>query len=755
MTRVLSFLFVLFWPHFLVAQTVTVRSGEHGDFTRLVLTIPDINGWSLVSDSETSLVALTFTDGPLDFDTSAVFNRINKNRVAGFSVSENGKQLTVSLACACGAEAFVLGDSMLVVDILPQKEAISMGASALSDKKEVGLSPLFSDFSEVRLGSKAGIGPIRETDSSLSLLPHGIYTKSEADAEVADGSDGPLSPQDVGDRLAANLAVVATQGLLDPAFLRPTDNPPQRIAAPDLVNPAVPIMTSADLARQLATGLSGLDHRNLQSGQISVGGENCVPDSDLAIHSWAKADADPSEILAARRGEVFGEFDRISPAALKTYAQTLIYYGFGAEARMVMSLHSESTNAVLISLSYLVDAEEDPEKAFEWQSNCEGLASLWSVLSDVSGPKPLAVNEAALLRAFESLPKHLRSHLGSNLASNLSRAGHERNAAEVLRRLERMEGQQTDSIALGKAMLALKDGDHDEAGHLLRDLSVEGGPEAAAAVAAAIDLADASDTLVPARIVELSQAFAVELRNSEDGEKLWQAHVRSLLVNRAFDDAFAQFTVSHGMPQDVLNSMQQTAMVALVQDAPDVTFLKIATRALSDGMLPESESLALTVSQRFLLLGLPELALDQLNAIPDWENFPKARLTRAEALLTLGRPEDAEIILIGQRGDAVSRLRAEARRQMGDHVFARSLFEDAGDRDAALSAAWLSGDWTSVAASESALSGAAKLMQGKEDASLAPDQVSLGAVEVLSFTSAASRETLRALLEVTKIPDDE
>ncbi|MBV7395336.1 hypothetical protein [Mameliella sediminis] len=754
MIRLALFFLTALLPVAAWAQVVTVRSGEHGDFTRLVLSVPEGTGWVLDPDPDRNVIGLNLQGGPFQFDTESVFNRIGTERILSLSTDADGRRLNVQLGCQCAANAFVLHGTMLVVDISPSDEPLQRVAGAMptfNPQPAFAPKPFARELSQLRFDDRPRIGPEAVRSIDLPYLPQRL----DRDPAGAPGKELAEVSKDLGRQIAADLAIAATQGLLDPA-VRSVDDPdpvtlrpdPDHVAgtdpkAPDTLNPAI----------RLAAGLSGIDHKDLQKGRISVGGEVCIDEAMLAIESWSEEDDDPSVVLAKRRGDVFREFDRISPEALQSYGKALIYYGFGAEARSVLKLQPDMELPVLIALSFLVDGNEDPAQLFSGMSHCDSPAALWSVLARSPDPAAPKIAEAAILRGFESLPRHLRSHLGPQLVEHLAEAGYPHTAQDVLRRLQRMEGHETDSIALGKAQLALRGGDPADAGKRLHDLSVSGGPEAAKAVAAAIDLAEATDAPVPERIVELTDAFATELRNSEDGPKLWQAHVRSLLINGHFDAAFDEMKAEHGMPADVLKATQQSALRTLVDKADDILFLKHATLALSQGVHPEQKQLGTAIAERFIDLGLAEAAMLQLDTLAGAGEDPGVRLARARALLSLGRPEEAEIILIGQRGDEVARLRAEARKQMGDHVFARNIFEEVGENREAVEAAWLSGEWKDLSEGDSAFAPAAALMDA-EPVDVDPANVSLAGVDAVFSASTRSRETLRALLDATAIPND-
>lgn len=754
MIRWITLLLTGLLPCMVSAQTVTVRSGEHGDFTRLVLDVPDGTKWVLTPDPVASRVTLSLDAGPYSYDTSTVFNRIGTERIARLKPADDGRGLEIDLGCQCVAEAFVLRGTMLVVDIAPSDTSIQRTSEKPVSQQWSGQavtpSPLLKEFSRIQFGDSPRIGPPSVENPLMTRLAQ-RQTLGMIPSVLDRQIDDLMFSRDLGDQLAENLAVAASRGLLDPAIRSRSTTAPNPKHHADRFIPEELSVDPGTLARRLAAGMSGLDRETLQDGRISVGGEICVPDQKLAVASWSPTDDDPRFVLADRRGQVFGEFDRISPERLSQYVKALLHFGFGAEARSVLSLQPEKQAPVLEALSYIIDGEADPAGLFDGLSNCDGAAALWSAVARPPRPDAPEIAHAAILRSFESLPKHLRSHLGPILVEHLSASGYPSTARDVLRRLQRMEGLETDSIALSKAQLALKDGMHAEAGRRLHDLSISGGPEAAKAVAAAVDLAEATDTPVPARIVELSEAFAHELRDNEDGADLWKAHVRSLLINGEYGAAFSEFGAASGMSPEIVGFMQQVALKFLVERGNDIAFLKFATRSLSDGVLPEQSGLSIAIAERFLNLGLPEATLSQLDVMADANDLPEARIVRAEALLRLYRPEEAEIILIGQRGDRVVQLRAEARRQMGDHVFAKSIFEGIGEDGAAVTSAWLSGDWKDVAESDSVFAPAAELMQSTPIAFDVAD-VSLAAADDLSAASARSLETLRALLDATAVP---
>ncbi|WP_413876641.1 hypothetical protein [Albidovulum sp.] len=98
------------------AETVRIRSGEHGGFTRIVAEPGPTDGW-----------ALGRTDGgyelrlgaAADYDLAGAFRLIGRDRVASLSAGPLPGSLAIGLACDCHASAFQTPAGALVIDVAP------------------------------------------------------------------------------------------------------------------------------------------------------------------------------------------------------------------------------------------------------------------------------------------------------------------------------------------------------------------------------------------------------------------------------------------------------------------------------------------------------------------------------------------------------------------------------------------------------------------------------------------------------------
>src|SRR6056297_3080281 len=159
MIRKLVFLLILL-PQLLLAQNVTVRSGEHGRFTRLVLTLPVEATWNLVENSSTNELEVLFPDQAFNYDTSTTCDRIGRSRINDVRPKEGGTGLIVSLACDCDAQAFTLNNSLLVIDVSETSNSPKTIARANDDIFELKNFEKNNrgavELSDIRLGYNPG-----------------------------------------------------------------------------------------------------------------------------------------------------------------------------------------------------------------------------------------------------------------------------------------------------------------------------------------------------------------------------------------------------------------------------------------------------------------------------------------------------------------------------------------------------------------------------------------------------------------------
>ena len=98
---------------------LTVRTGDHEDFTRVVMPIPTGARWQVARDAQA--IDIRFDELQTDFDLSDVYRRISRTRIA--EISAQGSSLRLTLACPCDYQSFETASGLLVVDIQDPQSA--------------------------------------------------------------------------------------------------------------------------------------------------------------------------------------------------------------------------------------------------------------------------------------------------------------------------------------------------------------------------------------------------------------------------------------------------------------------------------------------------------------------------------------------------------------------------------------------------------------------------------------------------------
>lgn len=744
MTRILFATLLLLWPCVGLAQDLRVRSGEHGDFTRLVFDMPADTEWRVTQPERRSLLVKFDTQG-LKVDLSQVFDRISTERISEVTPLTTGIGVSIGLGCDCDADSFLYQEDMLVVDIRDSTggETLFESGDAFSDPPDTPARATTDQhaLSELRLGSDPGIGP-QETGSVLfpQFLSEEIGRAGAQPEKSSAIHDGVFEKM-----LVEQLARAATEGLLVPAVSLPRAH--ENTAIPDAFSVSVP----HDRPPTIDASISSGDPHDPET-RIRIGGDVCIGDTALDISSWGTEDTLENGIPELR-SRLFGEFDRFDEDTAAALAKAYVYLGFGAEARALLDLLSEPPDQGVFALAGIVDGQIDGAGVFADQSNCEGAAALWSLLGSASLPERAKINSNAVIRSFEALPLHLRTLLGPRLAIRLAEEGAPESARSVLSRLARARGETNEQMAFSSAQLDLLDGAEGSARPKLEHLADGTGSNAARAIADTIEIAIRDGESIDPKVGDLAGAYATELRDTDQGPKLWLAQIRALAAAGRYDEAFRVLLSDLDHPVDSRPEAASDALRLLEGNANDTDFLKHALTGADrfDGLA--RPAVALTVASRLLDLEFPDAAERWMSLGGVDRAARETRLLRARLHLARSEPEQAEIALVGLQGDDALRLRALAREMMGDFEYATTAYASIGDVRQSEHAAWLAGDWTRLDGRNDPIGMTAGIAETRLPA-VEEAPPSLAMAEELAGTSSNARETLRRLLDETRVGDE-
>jgi hypothetical protein len=399
-----------------MAQSITVQSGEHADFTRLVLEIGPDRAWEITGEPERP--EIRFDPPVAEFDVSQVFSVIPRTRLSGLQ-TDGG--LVLDLACACPVTASRFRNRYLVLDIAdgPVLPTADLPVTEPGVRQE-------TDEADASAARRLAAAEALPGLTRLILDPSSRVAQPDPPVPVA--ADEPAL-ETAAMVMAEQLARAAASGLIDPAPGRPlgdadptvlplSDNGSATAPSPsargiDEVPFALPLRaeTAVDLALQPAPSPEP------QRPNLACTGR------EMDMTTWSDGRGlGPG--LGALRLALYDERDTLQPPGVIALARHYLYHGFGAEARFwLLQLPTPPTD--LVALSHLVDGDLGPVFPAERDAAfCSPNELLWRFL-DGQAPDPLSrAHLGQIQRATAALPLPLRDHLGPAIARHLHDGGH-------------------------------------------------------------------------------------------------------------------------------------------------------------------------------------------------------------------------------------------------------------------------------------------------------------------------------------------
>lgn len=619
------------------AQTVTVQSGEHTGFTRLVLDIGAERDWTLTGSGATRSLIL---DPPVDgFAIGRVFDLIPRTRLASLAADA---ELTLTLGCDCEISADRYEGRYLILDIAegPPRELEEPQPAQLAAVERNAAAESLPDLTALLVENDPLLIPIAEPAAPPAPPP-------------------PVDMAEAARIMSEQLARAAASGLLEAAPGRPlsdadpgaahvtADAPPSAAEAPpgpeNAPAPGVPI--------RAATALDLLQAP--RRDPMPAGEDLSCAGAALSIRDWSSG-VGVDHGLGALRLALHDDRDRLQRDAALALARHYLSYGFGAEAAHVLAQVGDAPGELAV-IAALVDGVEGPRFPAEPDPvTCSDEELLWRYLDGALGAQPPTDGTVGRLqRATAALPQTLRDQIAPRVARQLHADGFPQ-AARNLRDMVQRGGR------LGPAQLLALD--------LALGLVSPGDP----GTGQAVDLALRNDAADPVGAMTQALAFARDIGAPPDPMRLdaAEALLRENGINGDTAPLWHEVILARaatGGLDPVLHLLAQAG--GLAQDRRDATLT-----ALVADRVAAQDTAALFVLAR--LHGA------------DWQ------ATGSEA----GRARVAAIALLREAGlsDAAEVLRAGQRPMI---LPARPAA--APDPGANLRSAWVLGDWPEVSAQAS------------------------------------------------------
>lgn len=668
MRYVLMLMLTFLFPGLALSQTISVRSGEHAEFSRLVFEAPDALSWTLGRVSDGYL--LRFQESGLEIDLARAFDKIGRARLTDVAL-EVPDRVHFSVAEEAYINAFDLRPGLLVVDI--------HDGSPPPDSPFEKMIGDASPANVLRLPLSAGRNP---ADPLVAPL---LAPRPEVRNLTALRRD-----------LFEQIGRAASQGLLGP--VAPPVDPKGETPDPDLprlveeVPPAVDIPAHMQVETSIDSGLLAALSGNLREHAETA----CWPDAAVDVAAWYD-DESPSILIGRHRAALYDGRDRPNRGAAKGLVKAYLALGFGAEAIAVLDYLDPNVPEAPLwrQMATIVDGGQATEQTpFDDQLSCPGAIAMWAALARPALAPDAQPDTAAIRRSFSALPLHLRHTLGPMLAERFLSAGDMITATAIRDAALRGEVPQNDpQLEIMKARIALQNGEVDQADKTVAQLASSGSVSAAEALVLRLETYTSAQKTPTVEDVLSAESLAFELRGTPLGGRLSDLAIGSHGLQRSFDAAFAMLSER---PSESVAALADTLIEQLATNGTDADILLAVFGGGADVAVAAAGAHArVTLAHRMVGLGFMDEA-DRLIGGLAGLHSAEARQVLAEIALTREAPGQAVQYLADLETPQAASLRARARAMLGDFEGAANAAGAAGQVDRAADFAWRGQEWAAI-----------------------------------------------------------
>ncbi len=688
-----------FLPVTTMAEPISVRSGQHSTFSRLVLALPDGVTWKL--KNELGKHTLTFENHNDGFDISSVFQRMPRTWLTDLTNTQS--ELHVKVNCDCELRVFEEANDLLVLDIL---EGPPLSAEDLEPVVEkVVPESAASDNTRVALPSNFEFGQLLWSNQNELIAPRELPDLAAPELEIAINSPEKEILEETLEALLSGISEAATRGILEPATTSEPDTVPKHLEteSPPIFDSSSSAPSQPTLSSNIRVTTSQDTPSSQQHELISSLGTVCPDPSQIQVETWGGASTFGAELGAARTA-LYQEFDRIGSTEVLSLVRLYLYYGFGAEAKQVLNM-SAPLKEEFPYLSLIADVLEfgssENSSAVRSFSDCDSDMAFWAVLANAEITEADKINVQATLRTMEKLPVHLRQFLGPVLSDRLMQNGDFDSAATVLRNLDRTNLSQNSEATLVHAEIQKEQGNEEISNRILKEVINENDAQSPLALIRYVDQHLASDQVIPADIALLVEAYAFELRNDAIGPSMQRAHVLASAKSGQFRKAFdAMPSLQRQQDQRYAGEVYSLVVKELAEKSDDSEFLNHVFGDIFGYQGQLDAQVGIDTAQRIYDLGFPKVAAGFLERQTEARASNSGRILQAQIALSAGQPDLALDALDGLTGPNATKTKAKALRDLGASEEAVQLFQSVDEVEAAELTAWLSTDWQDILASD-------------------------------------------------------
>ncbi|WP_298258927.1 hypothetical protein [uncultured Litoreibacter sp.] len=360
------------FPLSLFAKPALVKSGEHKEFSRLVIYTGDIPKWEKTKTGDN--VAISLLGWSSNFDTSSVFTFIPQTRVK--KIQKTDSELLLTLGCNCSVEVSPISGVGLKIDI------IDVAASSPTLRLE---APKYANW----------------------FAPNEMVSKNETSAAT----------RHLRSALEKSIDTASNQRILDPSAISQLTDSSQSLT----IRPHEPVPISQLRMRSRTTAESS-EQKNDNPALIKL---KCPPIRHGDIENWGTSDPFALQLADLRR-ELVGEFDAVHTKTAHKLARLYLHFSMGAEAISTLnslSQHRHNDDLILPIANLLEGNMLNELKVNIPLNGCTGSNAIWAALMSAEDTEISEPQIKIILKSFALLPDQLQTVLAPRLSKRLLAEG--------------------------------------------------------------------------------------------------------------------------------------------------------------------------------------------------------------------------------------------------------------------------------------------------------------------------------------------
>ncbi|MEP3053591.1 MULTISPECIES: hypothetical protein [Rhodobacterales] len=520
------------FPHLLSANPIPVRTGDHDNFTRVVLSVPSSSNW--VEEVTGRVILIKISDHKVGFDTSKAFDRIGRDRISSFKASSSN--LEIQMGCDCTVESYRTVKNLIVLDIFNQDDVVNANLQvdqvdfAHLGARNLQLPKTQKEELEVNAPREQKEPPV-----DVGQVRNKVENATETSLKIENGE----SLKGAREILLQEFGSSATRGILSISSSLPareerspqidlsifSENLEDSLERSEVGSPNIEISSSSDLLNTSA------------AQQIIQSSGFCVDADLLQISQWGKKSSPISEV-GNLRSAIFDELQQVEPQEVLKLAKLYLHLGFGAESAATLNIvpSLKKNHPELLAIAEIMEFSKSANgNFFKAMESCNSAAAMWALFTNnISGIRSAEVNTDAVIFALNDLPISLRENLAPTISNQLLALDLGAAADLALRTLERSSELSTVDVVLARSNLDTVDNSPKESKKNLRYVIDSNTLQSAEALIKLIDLEFKNDGQISEQQLLLASAYTMELRHHDLIHEIQRAFILALTMSGEF-----------------------------------------------------------------------------------------------------------------------------------------------------------------------------------------------------------------------------